>query len=788
MLYPKDIFSKLGFNQILDLLRSRCRSSLGLERVDKIRFSNNFDHVAKLLSQTAEFKHILSSGDAFPGNYYIDVRPHLEHAKVEGTFLQEVQFKEISKSLITIRSISKFLSSRQDEYPSLNALLRPDGESFVLIEKIDSKIDEDNRLKDSASIELARIRKNIGQKHRQVRKVLRQEFDTALKSGFIPEGASMTVRDGRMVIPLAAEYKKRVKGFVHDESSTGQTVFLEPTSVLEGNNELRELEYAEKRESIRILTSLTDDLRAVLNPIQQAYGFLGFVDFIQAKARLAVDLAAELPLLKPKPYLNWVQARHPLLYLAHQESKKEIVPLTISLDASQRILVISGPNAGGKSVCLKTVGLLQLMLQSGLMVPVAESSEFGFFDDIFIDIGDEQSIENDLSTYSSHLSNMKHFMKQGRANTLVLIDEFGTGTDPQFGGAIAQAVLEELNEKAVFGVVTTHYGNIKGYGEETAGLANGAMKYDMANLKPLYQLEVGKPGSSFSLEIARKIGISHHIINNAKELIGDQTVDLDKLLMRLERQKQKTLAREKSIKEREKEVEQLESKYSKLLNELESNKKQIITKAKSEAETILKDTNREIEKTIRHIKENKAEKSETVKARQRLDSLKRKVSLRNKPEPKILEEPIEVGDAVRVLGQEAVGEVLSIRGKGVEIQFGDLKSTVKMNRLEKVSKKASKTIKKQISKGIDLNQRLAGFSSTLDVRGKRAEEVFSIVDTFLDNAVLFGRGEVKILHGKGDGILRKLIREHLKGTPYISSIQDEHIERGGAGISVVQLK
>ncbi|MEM9858662.1 MAG: Smr/MutS family protein, partial [Bacteroidota bacterium] len=428
-------------------------------------------------------------------------------------------------------------------------------------------------------------------------------------------------------------------------------------------------------------------------------------------------------------------------------------------------------------------------LQSGLLTPVSESSEFGFFDDIFIDIGDEQSIENDLSTYSSHLSNMKHFMKQGRSNTLVLIDEFGTGTDPQFGGAIAEAVLSELIDHGVYGVITTHYANIKSFAEKHSPLVNGAMKYDMANLQPLYELEIGKPGSSFSLEIARKIGISHHVINNAKELIGEQAIDLDKLLMRLERQKQKTAERERALKEQEKKVNNLESKYSKLASELETKKKQIINKAKSEAASLLKDTNREIEKTIRHIKENKAQKNETLKARRKLEGLKEKI----KPDElrkhtKVIEGSIEIGDSVRIIGQEVSGEVLSIRGKGAEVQFGDLKSTIKLNRLEKVSKSVSKKIKKGISSGFNLNQKLAEFSATLDVRGKRAEEVFSIVDTFMDNAVLFGRNEVQILHGKGDGILRKVIREHLKNAPYIESIQDEHIERGGSGISVIRLK
>ncbi|MEM6361271.1 MAG: endonuclease MutS2, partial [Bacteroidota bacterium] len=726
---------------------------------------------------------------SFPENYYIDVSPSLYRARNEGTFLREVQFKEISSSLSTFRSVTSFLESKKGEYTYLNTLAKPEPTAFKLIDEIEIKIDDENRLKDSASAELLRIRKAIGQKQRQVRKELQQEFDGAAKAGFVPEGASLTVREGRMVIPLASEYKRRIKGFVHDESATGQTVFLEPASVLEGNNELRELEYAEKREIARILTSLTDALREELDSILLAYKFLGFVDFIQAKARLAVDLYAELPILRKEPFINWVDAKHPLLYLSHSTVKKEVVPLAISLDKGKKILVISGPNAGGKSVCLKTVGLLQLMLQSGLLTPVSESSEFGFFDDIFIDIGDEQSIENDLSTYSSHLSNMKHFMKQGRSNTLVLIDEFGTGTDPQFGGAIAEAVLSELIDHGVYGVITTHYANIKSFAEKHSQLVNGAMKYDMANLQPLYELEIGKPGSSFSLEIARKIGISHHVINNAKELIGEQAIDLDKLLMRLERQKQKTAERERALKEQEKKVNNLESKYSKLASELETKKKQIINKAKSEAASLLKDTNREIEKTIRHIKENKAQKNETLKARRKLEGLKEKIKpdeLR-KHTHKVIEGSIEIGDSVRIIGQEVSGEVLSIRGKSAEVQFGDLKSTIKLNRLEKVSKNVSKKINKGISSGFNLNQKLAEYSATLDVRGKRAEEVFSVVDTFVDNAVLFGRNEVQILHGKGDGVLRKIIREHLKGLPYILSMQDAHVERGGAGITVIKL-
>ncbi|MEL7005903.1 MAG: MutS2/Smr-associated SH3 domain-containing protein, partial [Bacteroidota bacterium] len=566
-------------------------------------------------------------------------------------------------------------------------------------------------VKDNASPELADIRKNIKIKHAKVRRSLESIYKSAVKEGFVPEGSTITVRDGRMVVPLNAEHKRRIRGFVHDESSTGQTVFLEPAEVLDGNNEIRELEYAEKREVVKILMQLTDSIRRNREPLSKAYQFLGIIDFIRAKAKLAMELESSLPKLKDNPKLLWDDARHPILFLSHQKLDKKVVPLNIELSDEQRILIISGPNAGGKSVCLKTVGLIQYMLQCGLLPPVGESSEFGIFKDMFIDIGDEQSIENDLSTYSSHLTNMKHFLKKSGANSLALIDEFGTGTDPQFGGAIAEAVLDKLFEKGGYGVITTHYSNIKHYAENKSGMINGAMKFDMVNLEPLYELEMGKPGSSFSLEIARKIGLSHHVIDYAKEAIGEKSIDVDDLLLKLEKQKQQIRDRDIKLKNRENEVKQLGQKYTALLTQLEENKKKIIDSAKQEAQSLLKDTNRQIEKTIRHIQENKAHKKETKKARERLNQLKEKVEVPKKPVKQTVEViggEINVGDSVRIIGQEVAGKVLQLKGKGAEVQMGELKSTIKISRLEKISNTKLKEINKKttgVSKGMNLNQK-----------------------------------------------------------------------------------
>lgn len=790
-LYPKNIEEKIGFDQIRQLLADRCLSTLGEKTIEKMQFGSDLSLVRKLLYQTEEFVNIIRSDEKFPSNYYIDASDLLKKAKPEGIFLNESELIDLAKSLNTIIRCIEFLVKHREEYPSLFELTHYTAISEDLPKLILSKFDENGEVKDNASPALAKIRSNLKTHYSRVKKAIDKIYKEASNAGYVPAGASMTVRDGRMVIPIAAEHKRRIKGFVHDESSTGQTVFIEPAEVLEGNNEIRELENAQKREVIRILTELTNHVRLDLDNIKKGYSFLSKIDFIRAKALLAIDLEAVNPDLNERQQFDWINAKHPLLHISFQRSGRAVVPLNIKLDESNRILIISGPNAGGKSVCLKTVGLLQYMLQCGLLIPVAENSKAGIFQQIFIDIGDEQSLESDLSTYSSHLTNMKHFLSNAGSKSLILIDEFGTGTDPQFGGAIAEGILDKLLATGCHGIITTHYSNIKLYAEDHEGVINGAMKFDMKNLEPMYELELGKPGSSFSLEISRKIGLSQEVVEYAKAVIGEKKVDVDELILKLEKQKQEIEKRDRELRSSEQTVKSLEQKYQRLYEELEKNKKEILSKAKSEASEILSRTNREIEKTIRHIKENKAQKTETKKARERLESLKQTVKpLKDQDKTKVIGGKIEVGDQVQLKGQEVVGEVLEIKGKDAEVQMGSLKSFVKLNRLEKVSKRQAKQLKQSTGRkrSFDIAQKRANYSTTLDLRGKRGEEALPLVDKFIDDALLFGVNEVKILHGKGNGILKDMIRTHLRGAPYISSMADEHIEHGGAGITVVELK
>jgi len=792
-LYPKNIEEKLGFDQVRNLLEEKCLSNLGVEAIDKMRFSSDYQLIERLLGQTNEFLKIIRSDDNFPTNHFIDVSHALKKSRTEGAFLNEQELLDICNSLKAISNCATFLEKHKEEYPHLYSLSQFVAFDKHVITAIESKIDKNGEVKDNASPALAKIRSELKSGYTKVKKLVDRIYREASNSGYVPEGASLTVRDGRMVIPIAAEYKRRVKGFIHDESSTGQTVFIEPTDVLEGNNELRELENAQKREVIKILTELTDLIRLNLSPIQKGYSFLSKIDFIRAKALLAIDMEALLPKVDDKRNTRWNEARHPLLYLSYKQSGKHVVPLSIQMNPDQRLIIISGPNAGGKSVCLKTVGLLQYMLQCGMLVPVAENSTCGIYQNIFIDIGDEQSLDNDLSTYSSHLTNMKYFLGHADPKTLILIDEFGTGTDPQFGGAIAEGILDKLVQKQCQGVITTHYSNIKIYAEDHEGAVNGAMKFDMQELEPLYELEIGKPGSSFSLEISRKIGLDKKVLEYAKHAIGEKKVDVDELILKLEKQQQEITQRDRDLKSSEQKVRSLEQKYSRLYEELETNKKKILAQAKNEASDLLSKTNKEIEKTIRHIKENKAQKTETVKARRRLEELRGKVKPQEerslKKPQEVVEGPINVGDQVKLKDKDVVGEVLDIKGKDAEVKMGALKSMIKLSRLDKISNRQSKKLQSnpKCGRGMDMAEKRANFSSTLDLRGKRGEEALPLVDKFIDDALLFNQSEVKILHGKGNGILKDMIRQHLKGASYITSMKDEHIEHGGAGITVVEL-
>ena len=757
MLYPTTLEIKLGFDAIRERLKEACISPLGRDYVDKIRFTDNLQLIDKLLRQTAEFKQIVQYEPDFPNSNYIDVRPHLNRARVEGLALTEAEFFDLKLALRTVQDCLRFLVKRAEDnaFPFLRELAGPIGIDKKLTDSIERVIDDRGNVRDSASPELATIRRRIIGEQANLRKRLDSILRQARQNGWIPDDLSLTIRGGRLVIPIAAEHKRKIKGFVHDESQTGQTVFLEPAEVFDANNEIRELEYEERREIHRILMALTDQIRPHLEDLKKSINFLAQIDFIRAKAKLAVQLEAIMPKLHDRPLINWTDARHPLLYLSfvkHRTSgeAKHVVPLNVRLDENARILVISGPNAGGKSVALKTIGLVQYMLQCGLLVPMNEYAEMGVFQNLFIDIGDEQSLENDLSTYSSHLTAMKQFLVGANKRTLFLIDEFGTGTEPGLGGAIAESILEDLNKSGAYGVVNTHYTNLKVMADKTAGLINGAMRFDGEHLEPLYQLEIGRPGSSFAFEIAQKIGLPKGVIDRAKEKLGNQQVSFEKLLKELDIEKRVFSEKNLEISINQRKVAQQLAEYTALKTRLDNEQKQLINAAKQKAKTLVQEANQRIENTIREIKENKAERDATKQVRQELERFEQKEL---KPEPVVVNTPkpaeeefeneddaITVGSYVRIIGQNAesttaIGEVLALRGKDAEIRIGDLKSNVKLNRLEKVSKKTFKAATevrddRPRSQGVDINEKMQNFSFNLDIRGKRGEEAIGEVDRF----------------------------------------------------------
>ncbi|MDQ3395215.1 MAG: Smr/MutS family protein [Bacteroidota bacterium] len=797
MLYPENIEAKLGFDKVREFVKQECVSSLGTSYVEKIIFSDDFSLIQKLLEQTEEFRKILSSGEYFPSNDYIDTRPYLNKGKVPGAFLTEEEFHHVKLSLKTIYNCLYFFKDdgKAEKYPLLCELSGSFQLDNGILNIIESKIDEKGVVRNNASKELQEIRSTLISEQVRLRKVLDTILRNAKSQGFTTDDVSVTIRNGRMVIPVNAEHKRKIKGFIHDESSTGQTVFLEPTEVLEINNFIRELEYRERREIVRILIALTDFLRPHIPSLYRAYQFLGTIDFIRAKARFALQINGVLPELYKDVRIEWFNAIHPLLYLSFKGQNRKVVPLNVSLHSNQRVLVISGPNAGGKSVCLKTVGLLQYMLQSGLLVPLNENSRVGIFKNLFIDIGDEQSLENDLSTYSSHLKNMKYFLEFSEKKTLILIDEFGTGTEPNIGGAIAETILSELNQLKVFGIITTHYANLKEFANHTPGILNGAMRFDVEQLDPLYILEMGKPGSSFALEIARKIGLPQAVLQKVRKKIGPDQIQFEKLLLELELEKKKFQDQISKVASKDAEMQKMLKEYSELKEYLEASRKKILNDAKSEAKNLIKEANQKIENTIRIIKETKADKEETKEARVVLEDFKTFLEPEKEVEQKftqiIVEKgEIKEGDLVRVKNQSAVGDVISIKGKDAEIRIGELKSNIKLIRLEKITrseykKHPSERIPMQ---GYNINQKMMDFSTNLDLRGKRAEEAISLVENYIDRASMLGIQEVRIIHGKGEGILKEVVRDHLKSFAVVQNAKDEHVERGGSGVTVVALK
>ncbi len=789
MIFPAELEQKLGVDLIRQRLTSYCLSIAGTRWIDRMKFSTDAEFIKILLRQNLEFKQILEKGEQFPSSHFFDGDEWITRITLEGSYLEAIEFLKLSQSLETILAAKNFLQKSKEFYPQLFKLSEPVTLTAEIPKLVNSIIDDKAMVRDSASSDLGKIRKKLRDEQSHLRKLADQLFRNAVAEKWVPEGALPTVRDGRLVIPIQAEHKRKVKGFILDESATGQTVFMEPAEMLDTNNEIRDLEHAEKREVIRILRELTDKLRQHLPELRQSFQFLAQVDFIRAKAKFSIEISADQPIIENKPEMTWYTARHPLLYLS-LKGKRDVVPLNIALDPINRLLLVSGPNAGGKSVTLKTVGLLQYMVQCGMLVPLSDRSRVGIFNDIFLDIGDQQSIENDLSTYSSHLKNMAAFIQYAGDRSLILMDELGSGTDPNFGGAIAQSVLEELLRKKVWGVATTHYYNLKLFAGQRQGITNAAMRFDDKNLVPLYVLDIGKPGSSFALEIAKKTGLPKQMLEEAERLVGKDLAGFENLVRTLEKERGELTDRLKRMEKQEALLKQSLSKYESLSSELETRKKEIIAKAKDEAAQLLKDTNREIEKTIRHIRENKAERKETIRVRKGLESLNQRVAQPKSEKKEKIKEAIEEGDRVRIVGQDGTGIVLSIKGKTASVQFGDMKTIVKVESLEKVS---GSTVPKEVSTrlrsvGVNIHEKQANFNSTLDIRGKRVEEVAPVLDQFMDTAILLGQSEIKILHGKGEGVLRKVIREQLRKFREVASVSDEHVERGGDGITVVVLK
>lgn len=857
MIYPDNFEQKIGFNEIRNMLRERCLSTLGKEQVEKMAFSDDAEQVNEWLKQVREFRRLILEVEDFPLQYFYDVRESIVRIRIENTHLEENELFDLRRSLSTIDCIVKILNhSDEDEshaeendrwrrekkytYPSLHLLAKDIVTFPQIVQRIDQILDKFGKIRDNATPELLQIRRELAKTEGSISRTLYSILRSAQSEGVVEKDVTPTLRDGRLVIPVIPTLKKKIKGIVHDESATGKTVFIEPTEVVEANNRVRELEGEERKEIIRILTQFTNKLRPYTREIMDSYRFLAKIDLIQAKQKLAEIQKAIEPEVEDHPHIDWIRAIHPLLQQSLEKKGEKVVPLDITLTQDKRILIISGPNAGGKSVCLKTVGLLQYMLQCGLSIPVSERSKTGVFQNIMIDIGDEQSLENDLSTYSSHLLNMKNMMKAANGNTIILIDEFGTGTEPGIGGAIAEAVLDRFCKQGAYGVITTHYQNLKHFADSHEGVANGAMLYDRHEMKALFQLAIGRPGSSFAIEIARKIGLPEEVIKEASDIVGSEYIQSDKYLQDIVRDKRYWENKRQSIHQREKDMEKTISKYESDIEEIEKSRKQILAKAKQQAEELLKESNKKIENAIREIRENQAEKEETKRIRQELDAFKQEMqeidtkenddkiarkiaqiqqrkerhakrkaekaqnqekaaaALRNAQNKSQTDNnrELKAGDTVRIKGLTTVGKIESIMGDMATAVFGGMRTKMRLNRLEHATENTEKDkteerkeslasygISKETRNTIDAHK--SNFHQDLDVRGMRGDEALNAVQHFIDDAILVGMPRVRILHGKGNGILRQLIRQYVSSIPNVTHYADEHVQFGGAGITVV---
>ena len=851
MIYPNNYESKIGFDEIRRLLKGHCMSSLGQEKVDELAFSDDASVINEAMAQVREMRRMMQATEKPEMNYFFDVRESVARLRMENTHIEEDELFDLRRSLETIGIIVAFLNKNNGDdekpeflYPALHRMAEDVLTFPAIIRRIDSILDKFGKIKDSASMTLAGIRHEMEQTAGSISRTLYTILHSAQRDGLVAQDVAPTLRDGRLMIPVAPGLKRKIKGIVHDESATGKTVFIEPAEVVEANNKVRELEAAERREIVRILTVFSDELRPHVQEVLDSYHFLAQIDLVHAKAEMAEQMQAFEPEVKGAPTMDWIRAIHPLLQRSLAKQDKKVVPLDIMLVKDKRLLIISGPNAGGKSVCLKTVGLLQYMLQCGLSIPVGDRSTVGVFQNIMIDIGDEQSIADDLSTYSSHLLNMKNMMKQANNRTLLLIDEFGGGTEPTIGGAIAEAVLNQFWKKDAFGVITTHYQNLKHFAEDHPGVVNGAMLYDRHQMQALFQLSIGQPGSSFAIEIARKTGIPEEVINDASEIVGSEYIQSDKYLQDIVRDKRYWEGKRQTIHQHEKSLEGHIQRYETNLEEIERERKAILNRAKQQAEELLAEANRKIENAIREIKEAQAEKEQTRLIREELQEFREQVQnddtrglmseeefakkLRQMEERKARKaqrkekkgeelkaaseklaarakedlhpenRPLEKGDSVRIKGTNSIGEIESIQGKQATVIFGGLRSKVKLEQLERTSKAptpatpadkhAHLAIQTSHMTRATMEDRRQNFHQDLDVRGMRGDEAIDTVMHFIDDAILIGLNRVRILHGTGTGILRQLIRQYLNTVPNVKKAKDEHVQFGGAGITVVDLE
>lgn len=822
MIYPSNFESKIGFTTIRKEITARCISTLGQDCCEKMRFSTNLQDVTLWLNQTNEFLGILQSKREFPLNFFFDMRSTLRAIAVPGSHLSEENLFNLQRSLTTVSEIVRFFERASNEgshlYPNLTRLVKTMQPFPEIVAEISRILDKNGNVKDNASPLLQDLRRAIASATASINGLLRKVINTGREAGYLDKDTTPSVRDGRLVIPVSPMHKRKLRGIVHDESASGRTIFIEPEEVVETNNRIREAEGEVKREIIRILTEVTDMIRPHAEELIATYRVLGLIDFIRAKAVFAQDVDAQLPHVEKDPHIELYHAVHPALLLSLREQGKEVVPLNIELNRQQRILLISGPNAGGKSVCLKTVGVVQYMMQCGVLPTVYYNSHMGMFNSIFIDIGDQQSIEDDLSTYSSHLQNMKTFLIRGDKRSLVLIDEFGSGTEPQIGGAIAQAILEQLNKSRIMGVITTHYQNLKHFADEAPGIVNGAMLYDRQQMKPLFQLSIGYPGSSFAIEIARKTGIPHEVIDKASEIVGSDYVNMDKYLLDIVRDRKYWENKRYDIHQKEKKLNALAEQYNERLEKLNNEYKSILKQARSEALDIIAKSNSQVEQTIKEIKTVQAEKEKTRLVRQQLEEFKQRLAQEDEAEslkdiqplkpvatpPKkdknkkkhivkkdIKDRPLLPGDNVLLKGgSSTIGSIISIDEKYAVVAFGSLKTRVETSRLERTMRKTEVREKPSITKSTadDIRTRQLNFKSEIDVRGMRADEAIQAVTYFLDDAIQFSYKTLRILHGTGTGALKVAIRQYLNTVPDVKNYHDEHVQLGGAGITVVNLE